>query len=61
MFVMDNLTPQSIYNTVGWAMYAWYNKPEHIRAMRLRGMEKKFGWDTSAENYVKVYESARSR
>ncbi len=57
-FVMDNLNPSSIYNTVGWAMYAWYNKKDHINAMRLRGMEKKFGWDTSALNYVKVYESA---
>ena len=60
-FVMDQLTPQSIYNTVGWAMYAWYNKAEHIKAMRLRGMKKEFGWDTSAKNYVKVYEQALNR
>lgn len=25
-FMFDDLTPKSIYNTVGWAVYAWYNK-----------------------------------
>jgi len=57
-FVLDNLTPQSIYDTVGWAAYAWYNKPEHIAAMRARGMASQFGWDTSAKAYESVYAEA---
>jgi starch synthase len=59
-FVLDNLTPQSIYDTVGWASYAWYNKKEHIEAMQKRGMEQQFGWDTSAKRYAEVYASALS-
>lgn len=55
-FILDNLTPSSIYDTVGWAMYAWYNKPEHIAAMRERGMKQKFGWDVSAKKYIEIYE-----
>jgi starch synthase len=55
-FILDNLTPASIYDTVGWAMYAWYNKPEHIAKMRERGMKQKFGWDVSAKKYLEIYE-----
>ncbi|MBO4758609.1 MAG: glycogen synthase, partial [Spirochaetaceae bacterium] len=55
-FILDNLTPSSIYDTVGWAMYAWYNKPEHIANMRLRGMKQHFGWDVSAKKYLEIYE-----
>ncbi|MEL3911807.1 glycogen synthase GlgA [Treponema pedis] len=57
-FVLDNLSPRSIYDTVGWAAYAWYNKKEHIEKMRRRGMKKKFGWDIAAEKYLKVYAEA---
>jgi len=57
-FVLENLTPQSIYDTVGWAAYAWFNKKEHIKKMQIRGMEQQFGWDTSAKRYEDVYKSA---
>ncbi len=57
-FVFEHLSPQSIYDTVGWASYAWYNKKEHIRKMQLRGMKKKFGWNIAADKYLEVYTSA---
>jgi starch synthase len=60
-FVLENLTPQSIYDTVGWAAYAWYNRREDIDKMRQRGMAKEFGWDTSARRYVDVYQRAIDR
>ncbi|GHT73887.1 glycogen synthase [Spirochaetia bacterium] len=56
-FIFDDLTPQAIYNTVGWAVWAYYNKREQIEAMRLRGMEQNFSWDKSARKYVAMYES----
>ena len=57
-FVLDDLTPQSIYDTVGWAIYAWYNKKDHIEKMKKRAMSSNFGWDESAKKYVNVYEEA---
>ena len=57
-FILDDLTPQSIYDTVGWAIYAWYNKKDHIEKMKQRAMNQKFGWDESAKKYVEVYENA---
>ena len=57
-FVFDDLTPQAIYNTVGWAVWAYYNRRPQIEAMRLRGMEKDFSWEKSASEYLAMYETA---
>lgn len=54
-FVFDNLSPGSIYDTVGWAIYAWYNQKEHIEKMKIRGMKKDFSWSSSAKKYLEVY------
>ena len=56
-FLFDDLTPQAIYNTVGWAVWAWYNRRQHIETMRLRGMKLDFSWDQSAEKYSALYET----
>jgi starch synthase len=57
-FMFDDLTPQAIYNTVGWAVWAWYNRREQIDKMRIRGMNKNFSWETSAKQYIEMYEKA---
>ena len=57
-FVLNLLTPESIYNTVDWAVNAWFKHPEHIVKMRKRGMAKDFTWDTSAKQYLAVYQEA---
>lgn len=57
-FMFDNLTPQSIFDTVGWAVYAWYNKKDHIKEMQKRAMSQNFTWDNAANQYVQVYKEA---
>ncbi|MDR1784946.1 MAG: glycogen synthase GlgA [Spirochaetaceae bacterium] len=57
-FMFDNLTPDTVYDTVGWAVWAWYNKRDHITEMRKRGMAQKFGWDIAAKSYLQVYRNA---
>lgn len=59
-FMFDDLTPQAVYDTVGWAMWAWYNKPEHIQNMRVRAMQQDFSWARSADEYARLYEHAIS-
>ncbi len=56
-FMFDQLTPRAIYDTVGWAVWAYYNKREQVEAMRLRGMAQDFSWERSARKYVDLYES----
>jgi len=60
-FMFDNLTPRSIYDTTGWAVWAYYNKKDHIDAMRKRAMEKDFSWERPAGEYAKLYERALER
>jgi starch synthase len=56
-FMFDDLTPQSIYNTVGWAVWAYYNQSKAVLAMRKRGMKLDFSWTQSAKKYVAMYEA----
>ncbi|MDR2953130.1 MAG: glycogen synthase [Treponema sp.] len=57
-FMFDELNPSSIYNTAGWAVWAWYNRRADIEEMRLRGMKQNFSWEKSAEKYVELYKKA---
>jgi starch synthase len=49
-FMFDQLNPSSIYNTVGWAVWAWYNRKNDIEKMQKRGMSQDFSWELSAKN-----------
>jgi len=60
-FMFDYLSPQSVYDTVGWAVYAWYNKPEHITEMKKRAMKMDFSWNSSAKHYEQVYQKVLER
>jgi len=60
-FMFDHLTPRAIYDTVGWAIWAWYNHPEQIEAMRQRAMKQDFSWEKSAKKYVALYEEAQKK
>lgn len=60
-FMFDYLSPQSVYDTVGWAVYAWYNKPEHIAEMKKRAMKMDFSWNSSAKQYEQVYQKILQR
>ncbi|MDR2094152.1 MAG: glycogen synthase [Treponema sp.] len=55
-FMFDDLTPSAIFNTVGWAIWAYYNRRPQIEAMRLVGMKKDFSWQKSALDYINLYE-----
>ena len=60
-FVFDELTPSSIYNTVGWSLWAYHHRPEHIRAMRVRAMQQRFSWEVAARRYAELYGCAVDR
>ncbi len=60
-FTFDQLTPRAVYDTVGWAVWAWYNRKEHVAAMRARAMAKRFSWEHSAAEYAKLYQCAIER
>ncbi|MCL2186131.1 MAG: glycogen synthase [Treponema sp.] len=58
-FMFDYLSPSSIYDTVGWAVWAWYNRRNDIEKMRKRGMSLDFSWEKSAQKYLELYEATQ--
>ncbi|MCE5255379.1 MAG: glycogen synthase GlgA [Spirochaetaceae bacterium] len=54
-FMFDDLTPQALYNTIGWANWAWYNRQGHIELMRYKAMTRDFAWEKSASEYTALY------
>lgn len=60
-FKFYDASPQALFSTVIWAVDTWYNNKEAIRAMIRNGMQKRFGWDTSAQIYTDVYYRALSQ
>jgi starch synthase len=60
-FVFDDLTPEALANTIGWALSTYHDRPQHIRAMRRRAMEQDFSWDAAAVEYERLYLAAYRR
>jgi starch synthase len=60
-FHFQDLTPDALANTVGWALSTYFDRPGHLQAMRLRAMAEDFSWDTAAEAYERLYLDAYRR
>jgi starch synthase len=43
---------------MGWAVWTYFNRPDHIHAMRVRAMQQSFGWDRAAAAYTDLYHAA---
>lgn len=54
-FMFDDLTPRALFNTIGWAVWAWYNRKDHIEIMRIKAMTREFSWEKSASEYTALY------
>lgn len=60
-FVLHDLTPRALADTVGWALATWYQRPGHVQAMRRRAMAQDFSWDRAARHYERLYRAAYAR
>ena len=60
-FKFKDLTAGAIFDTVGWAVYTWYNRKETIRHLRFNAMQKRFTWEGAAGKYEELYRMAISR
>lgn len=57
-FKFFTLTAQALFDTIGWAVWTYYNEPHKLIELRKRGMKKRFTWEKSAAKYVAMYEKA---
>ncbi len=60
-FVFHDLHRDAVADTIGWALSTWYDRPQHVAAMRVRAMAQDFSWDRAAEQYRSLYHAAYER
>ena len=60
-FIFNDLRADSLADTIGWATSTWYDRPDHIEAMRKRAMAQDFSWDRAAREYEELYLDAYAR
>jgi starch synthase len=60
-FMFADLAPESLANTMGWAVSTWFDRPGHIQAMRQRAMQQDNSWDRAAAAYEDLYLRAYER
>jgi starch synthase len=60
-FKLFDLNVDSLVNTISWAVDTYRTRPAHFRAMQVRAMGKKLGWDVAAQKYAAVYDWAIAR
>jgi starch synthase len=59
--MFQDLHPESLANTIGWAVSTWFDRPKHIEIMRDRAMRQDFSWDRAAHDYRDLYLRAVQR
>jgi starch synthase len=60
-FKFRDVSSSSMMEAVRRAVSIYREKPDLFRAMQLRGMRKRFGWQIAAKHYVEVYHWALER
>ncbi len=60
-FKVGNLNANSLYDTIGWAVYTYYNNKHAMKRMIEQAMAKRFTWEDSAKKYENVYNIAVQR
>ncbi len=60
-FMFQDLSPDALANTIGWALSTYHDRPGHIADMRPRAMAQDFSWDAAAAAYQRLYLEAYRR
>jgi starch synthase len=51
----------ALFDTIGWAVYTYFNNPAGLAALRKNGMSQRFTWDDAALKYEELYRLAIKR
>ncbi|MCB9555346.1 MAG: glycogen synthase GlgA [Deltaproteobacteria bacterium] len=57
-FVFEAATPAALFDTIGWAVSTYFDRPQHLAALRRAAMSEDFGWQASATAYLALYQRA---
>lgn len=56
-FKFYDISGAALYDTIGWAISTYFDRPSHMDKMIRRAMERDFSWDKPAESYLELYRS----
>lgn len=54
-FKFHDLTGDALFNTIGWAVYTYYNNRSAMKNLVQQAMSKRFTWQEAAKKYEDVY------
>lgn len=54
-FKFYDIDPHALYNTMGWAVSTYFDRPKHMESMIKQAMKKDYSWSISAELYIGIY------
>jgi len=57
-FKFNDLTVSALADTIGWAMWVYYNRKRDLSNMMKDAMRRRFSWESSAQEYIGLYEEA---
>lgn len=57
-FKFWEISVRALYYAIGWAVSTYYDRPAHIQKMQEAGMAANYSWESSAQQYVRVYHQA---
>ncbi|MDQ2731706.1 MAG: glycogen/starch synthase, partial [Armatimonadota bacterium] len=57
-FVFGSATPAALFDTIGWAVSTYFDRPQHIARMQKKAMALDFSWPKAAREYETVYAHA---
>jgi starch synthase len=60
-FCFDDLTPEGLANTIGWALSTYHDRPNHFQNLQSQGMAQDFSWARAAAAYETLYLEAYQR
>jgi len=60
-FVFEDMKPEALKNTIGWALDTWYNKKKAYKDMQKRAMKQDFSWKNPVKKYERIYRRANMR
>ncbi|MCL2672825.1 MAG: glycogen synthase [Alphaproteobacteria bacterium] len=59
-FKFKDPTQDALYNTVGWAVSTYYDRPHHMDNMIRQSMSKDSSWGNASHKYIGLYDKAVS-
>lgn len=54
-FKFYDIDSKALYNTMGWAVSTYFDRPEHMDNMIKQAMKNNYSWSVSADKYIDIY------